>query len=245
MLRALVEKWFSGTGEWDGSDRRAALRARCDLEVEVACPGLRFLGRVLDAGPNGLRIRIRGASNPKVVKKGAEALVKNLAPSLDADLDTIVSKIAWVRQEAPNQFQIGVEFTEGIERLKRSWIKPLLLKSLDTRAKQKRKHLRVRTSVKSVLIAEGERLEVNVRDLSMGGARAESFQSRAEGTHLKLVLKPPKPFGEIQLPVVVRRCQKNLGAYDLGLAFLINEGLKKQLLKLIKALVELERQNKL
>lgn len=244
MLRGLVEQLFSGGG-WDGTDRRLALRARCDIEVEVACPGFRFFGRVTDAGPTGMRISIRGATNARVVKKGLVADVKHLAAGMGVEKDSVRCKVAWVKKLAENIFDMGLELNDSVDNLKRSWIKPLLVKALEQKAQQKRKHLRVRQNIKGSLNIDGKRVDVNVRDLSMGGAKVEAFEAHAGGTHVRLLLQPGKPFEELVVPGMVRRCVKSLGAYDVGVAFLLDDKLKKQLLKLIKGILELQRQTRL
>lgn len=243
MLQGLVEQLFGGG--WDGADRRLSMRAKCDIEVEVACPGLRFLGRVTDAGPTGMRISIRGATSSRVVKKGAVLDIKHLNPGMGVDRDTVRCKIAWVKKIAENIFDVGVSLDEPVENLKRSWIKPLLVKSLEQKTQQKRKHLRVRANIKSVLNVDGKHTDVNVRDLSVGGCKVESFQSLAGGTHVKVLLKPGKTHEELLLPGMVRRSVKSLGAYDVGVAFLLDAKLKKQLLKLIKGILDLQKQTRL
>ena len=245
MLRAFIERLFSGAEDWDGSDRRLGLRARCDIELEVACPGLRYLGRALDVGPRGVRIRIRGPWNPRVVKKGQAAQLKYLTPLFDAELDTVQSKIMWVKKEVENVFQIGVQFDDTVENLRRSWIKPILLKSLKARVQQKRKQLRVRSNIPCRLQLEGKEYDANLRDLSVGGGLLECFQGFKEGTQFDVMLRPGKPHADVPLKAIVRRGKLNLGTYQMGVAFIGDERLKKVLLKLLKAMVEIEGKNRL
>jgi len=240
MLKAFMERLFSGSQEWDGSDRRMGYRAKCDIEVEVACPGLRYLGQVLDIGPQGARVRIRGPWNARAVKRGQQVHLKYLTPLFDAELDTVKCKIAWAKQEVANIFSIGCVFDEPVENLRRAWIKPILLKNMKASGQQKRKQLRVKANLKSVLKIEGKMSEVSLRDLSTGGAKFESLIEYPEGSSLRLLIKPGNPNPDLELPGVIKRCRKGRATFDVGVAFTLEPPLKKVLAKLVKALVEVE-----
>lgn len=240
MLKAFIDRIFSGSAEWDCSDRRMGYRAPCDIEVEVAFPGLRYLGRVQDIGPQGARVRIRGPWNTKVLKKDQAVHLKYLTPLFDAELDTVQCKIAWVKREVSDMFSIGCTFDDAVENLRRAWIKPILLKTFKISGQQKRKQLRVKTNLKSVLKMEGKLSEISLRDLSTGGAKFESLLDYPEGSPLRLLLKPGHSFGDLEVSGVVKRCSKGRSFFQIGVAFTLEPSLKSKLARLIKALVAAE-----
>ncbi len=214
MLKAFVERLFTGSSAWDGSDQRMGYRAKCDIEVEVASPGLRFLGRVLDIGPQGARVRIRGPWNARAFKKDTVITLKYLTPLFDAELDTVQCKIAWAKREVADVFSIGCRFDDSVENLRRAWIKPVLLRSIPIGGQQKRKQLRVKTSLKAVVKMEQKFSEVSLRDLSTGGAKFESLLDYPLGQPLRLLIKPGNLSTDLEVPGTVKRCVKTGGIFQ-------------------------------
>lgn len=240
MLKSFLERLFNSSQEWDDSDRRLGYRAKCDIEVEVAGPGIRYLGRVLDIGPQGARVRIRGPWNARFAKKDQIVHLKYLTPLFDAELDTVQCKIAWAKREVSDIFSIGCKFDDAVENLRRAWIKPVLLKNIQVGGQQKRKQLRVKTNLKSVLKIEDKMSEVSLRDLSTGGAKFESLLEYPEGSPLRLLIKSGNANADLEVPGVVKRCRKGGGVFQVGVAFTLEPSLKSKLVRLVKVLVDAE-----
>ena len=242
MIKKFLERLLGGSPEWDGSDRRSTLRAKCDFELELAFPTARYLATALDAGPKGVRMRVRGPWNGRLLRVGQIVHLKYLATIFEAEIDTVQCKVSWAKKENNTLFYIAVSFDETLDNLKRSWVRPVLMKGLKKQVKQQRKQLRVRASVPAFLRVQDQEIEGKMRDLSMGGAQVESFKPIPLGTHVSLKFGPIKPHPEMVLKGMVRRCELYLGTYQIGIAFLILEGQRKQLLKFIKEVVDLQNQ---
>ena len=242
MIQKFLERLLGGSPEWDGSDRRITLRAKCNFELEVAMPTARYLGTALDAGPKGVRLRIRGPWNARLLRAGTRVTLKHIEPMFDAQLDTVQCKISWVKKEADNLFLLAVGFDDSLENLKMSWVKPVLMKGLKSQVKQQRKQLRVRANLTTMLRVDTQEIEGRLRDLSMGGAQIETFKSLPLGTQVTVKFGPVAPHPEMVMKGTVRRCEQALGACQIGVAFFLLEGQKKQLLKFIKDFVELQNQ---
>lgn len=242
MLKDFLDRLFRKPEEWDGGDRRESLRAPCDFELELACPGLRYLAKAVNLSPRGIRLKVRGPWNPKIVRVNAEAQLKYLTPIFDAEFDTVKGSIRWVKKEAENLFTLAVAFEDDVDRLKRSWVKSELMKHLRSRVKQNRKQLRVRLNLPARFIFNGQDYEGHLRDISTGGARLEAFQIIPEGTQLIIQVGPVKPLPQLRLKAVVRRVTKEMGTMIYGLAFQYETADQKStVLQYVKQVVELRK----
>lgn len=238
MIKAFIERLFSGGIPWDGSDRRLGIRAKCNFDLGVSGDGFSLMGQAVNVGPRGIRLRIRGPWNSRKLRKGQLVQVKYLTPLFDAELDTVKAKIEWAKKEGVDLFSLALTFDDNVETLRRSWVKPILVKTLKSRAQQKRKLLRARANLPASFTVDGKSYDGKVRDLSVGGAKLECFTGFREGTHIALILIPPKPAASMALKGLVRRCALVLGTYEMGLAFLLEERDKKPLFRLVKELID-------
>ena len=245
MFKAFIERLFSGGIPWDGSDRRLGIRAKCTFDLEVAGEGFSFMGASQNVGPRGIRVKIRGPWNARQMRKGQEVRVKYLTPLFDAELDTVKAKIEWAKKEGNDMFSLALTFVDNVETLRRSWVKPILVKALKSRAAQKRKLLRVTANMPAGLLVDGKGYDGKIRDLSVGGAKLECFTGFREGTYIALTVIPLKPAPPMPLKALVRRCTLVLGTYEMGLAFLLDERDKKTLFRQVKELIDVQNRDAL
>lgn len=228
---------------WDGSDNRKTMRTKVDFEVEVGCPNQRYMGRAIDASPRGLRVRIRGPYRPSIIKKGLATQLKWLTPMYEAEVDTIQSKVAWVKKEGENLFLLGLVFDDTLENLQKSWVKPVLLKGLRKKVAQHRKSLRVRCNLAAKFSVNGQAMEGCLHDLSIEGARLESFQAVAEGSPIVLEAGPVGQLAPLKLNGTVKRSLRPYGTFTYGVKLHADEAEKKLLLAYIKHFHQVNKKN--
>ena len=125
-FESLFGNLFNKNPSWDGAERRQAFRVRCDFEVEVQAPDCSYLAVCLDAGPQGLKLHIRGPWVKKVLKRAQPIRLRYVQPLYEAELDTVGATIRWVRRQGTQMFTLAVGFEDTIDNLKRSWVKPIL-----------------------------------------------------------------------------------------------------------------------
>lgn len=220
--------------DWDGAERRQSFRVRCDFEIEVQGPGCSYLAQCRDAGPQGLRMRVRGPFVKKVLKRGQPIRLRFIQPLFEAELDTVGGAIRWVKREGEQMFSMAVTFEDSLENLKRSWVKPILQKVFKAGSRRnQRQYMRARCQLPGRAVVQGQRVDIKVTDISTAGARISTVQPVEVGTMLEV------EFEKLVLRAMVRRCQPDYGVYRLGLAFSPNAEARKKLLTLIKRLVEM------
>ena len=223
--------------DWDGSDRRSSLRARCDFDLVVQGKNLEFHGRALDASPKGIRVRIRGHWNPRSVKHGVMVSMRCPQPPVECEVDTIQGRISWVKRLDKELFLLAISFEDTIDHLRRSWVKPVLMKGLHSKVRQQRGFVRVACNLPVQFAFHGEVHEGKLHDLSVQGGRLETLHIFSQGSHLELRLRahelPP-----LNIRSVVRRADVKLSTGFYGLNFLIEEPAKKVLLRYVRAVLE-------
>lgn len=128
-LESLFQRWVRRQAIWEGQERRQGLRVRCEFQVELQAPGARYLAQVVEASPQGLRLRVRGPWNPKVVRLNQEVGLRFVEAMYGCEVDTVGASVRWVRREGPQMFSLAIHFLESVEILKRSWVKPMLQKA--------------------------------------------------------------------------------------------------------------------
>ena len=235
-FQSLFGRLLKRIPEWGGEERRQSFRVRCDFEIEVQAPGCSYLARCLDAGPQGLKLRIRGPFVKKVLRRGQPIRLRYVEPLYEAELDTVGGTICWVRREGQQLFTMAVGFEDTMDNLKRSWVKPVLQKVFKAGSRRnQRRHMRAKCQLPGKILVEGKRQEIKVTDLSSSGARVSSLQPLEVGSAAEV------EFESLVLRAIVRRCAPDYGVYRLGLAFSPNEENKKKLVRLVKRLVEVGR----
>lgn len=227
---------FLPSNSWDGAERRQSFRVRCDFEIEMRAPNCSYLARVVDAGPQGLRLKVRGPWVARVLKRSQKVELRYVQPLFEADLDTVGASIRWVRREGENMFSLAVGFSDTLENLRKSWVKPVLQKYFksDSR-KNQRKWMRARCNLPGRLQLQGQAQDVKVVDLSSTGARLSSIQACELGSLVEL------EFQGISVRAMVKRCQPDYGVYRLGLAFAPEKEARKKILTLLQKLVAVGR----
>lgn len=234
--QALFGRFFKASPDWDGSERRESFRARCDFELEIQGPGCRYFGRVVDAGPHGLRIRVRGPWIKRVLRRGQEVALVYVQPLFEAELDSVGGKICWVRRQGEQMFTMAVAFHDTLENLKRSWVRPVLARSFKMQSRRNlRKTLRARCNLPGCLFVDGHSEDVKVTDVSATGARVSSLRPLAAGSAVELT------FENLHCRGLVRRCTQDYGVYRLGLAFQELPGQRQSLVKLVRRLTAMDK----
>jgi hypothetical protein len=222
--------------EWDGAERRQAFRVKCDFEVEIQAPGCSYLAACLDAGPQGLRMRVRGPFVKKVLRRAQPIRLRYVEPLYEAELDTVSAAIRWVRRDGEQMFTMAVGFDDTIDNLKRSWVKPILQKVFKSGSrKNQRNHMRARCQLAGKAVIDGQRVDIKVTDVSTSGARLSALQPMAIGSIFEV------EFEKVIQRAVVRRCQPDYGVYRIGVAFSPDAAARAKLLTLVKRLVEMSK----
>ena len=222
--------------DWDGGERRQAFRVRCDFEIEIQGPGCSYLAACKDAGPHGLRLRVRGPWVKKVLKRGQPVALRFVQPLYEAELDTVGGAIRWVRREGEQMFTLAVGFHDSIDNLRRSWVKPILQKAFkaDSRRNQ-RQYMRARCQLAGKATIEGQKVDIKVTDVSTSGARLSALQPLNVGTVFEV------EFEKVVQRAIVRRCQPDYGVYRIGVSFSPDPAARAKLLTLVKRLVEMSK----
>lgn len=222
--------------DWAGEERRQAFRVRCDFEIEVQAPGCSYLARCVDAGPQGLKLKVRGPFVKKVLRRGQPVRLRYVEPIYEAELDTVGGTICWVRREGEQIFTMAVGFEDTLDNMKRSWVKPILQKVFKAGSRRnQRRHMRAKCQLPGKVLIGGKKQDVKVTDLSTSGARVSSLHPLEVGAATEI------EFEKLVLRALVRRCAPDYGVYRLGLAFAPDPETKKKLLRLVKRLVEVGR----
>ena len=219
MLEFLATLFKPAAPEWDGAENRQTFRARCEFEIEVGIGQARYLGKAVDAGPQGLKIRIRGPFKASAMKPNTPAALRYLEPLFDAQLDSVKAKVRWAKKEGEGVFVVGVMFDEAPENLVRSWVKPVLTKLFQQKTKQKRKTLRVHCNLPISFVYGGKTLQGHLRDLSAGGALLESLVELPADTEISFAVGPLRDskLPRLALTGKVQRTRKPLGTFLCGL----------------------------
>lgn len=221
---------------WDGSERRLSFRVKCDFELELQLPGNRYLAQVVDAGPQGLKMRVRGPYIAKILKSGALLQLRYVEPVYGAELDTVGGEIRWVKREGEQLFTLAVALKDSLENLKRSWVKPVLQKVFKTVSRKNlRDTMRAKCNLPARLTIEKRTLDIKVNDLSTTGARVACLVGLTIGDIAELEVEG------LRLRCKVRRCEPEYGVFRVGLAFSSDEKLKPKILTLVKKLVQVNK----
>lgn len=244
MLKALLAKLLGGDPEWDGSEKRALLRVKCDVEVEVAMPKLRYLGRAFDISPRGIRVRVRGPWKPSAFKAGQPIQLKSLEQSFGSGAEVLAS-VRWVKREADSQFVFGAVFDDPVERLEKSWVKTVLQQNMKARVSQQRKTVRVRCNLPGKLTVGDQIIDVKLRDLSTGGFNIETFKAIPVDAEVTLQAGPVGSLAKLYLKGAVRRVSHPLGTYSIGVRFGAQDAAtKKVVLDYVRQIHELSKKTK-
>jgi len=245
MLTTLLKKLLGGDPAWDGSEKRSLLRVKCDVEVEVAMPKLRYLGRAIDISPRGLKVRVRGPWNASAFKAGTPVQLKSLEQCFGSEA-TVLAKVCWAKREADSQFIFGVVFEDPVERLEKSWIKSVLQKNMKARVSQQRKTVRVRCNLPGKLTVGDQILDVKLRDLSTGGFQVEGFKAVPMDAEVTLQAGPVEPLPKLYLKGNVRRVTQPMGTWSIGVRFGAQDAAtKKVVLDYVRQIHELNKKSRL
>jgi hypothetical protein len=221
---------------WDGAERRQSFRVRCDFEVEIQAPGCSYLASCLDAGPQGLRMRVRGPFVKKVLRRAQPIRLRYVEPLYEAELDTVSAAIRWVRREGEQLFTMAVGFDDTIDNLKRSWVKPILQKVFKSGSrKNQRQYMRARCQLAGTAVIQGQRVDIKVTDVSTSGARLSALQPVDIGSVVEV------EFEKVVQRAIVRRCQADYGVYRIGVSFSPDPTARAKVLTLVKRLVEMSK----
>jgi hypothetical protein len=235
-LEEIFGKWIRRLPDWDGAERRQSFRVRCDFEIEIQAPGRSYLAKVVDAGPQGLRLRVRGPWVPKVLKRSQLLNLRYVQPLYEADLDSVGASIRWVRREGKQLFSMAVSFADSVDNLRRSWVKPVLRRYFKTESRRNlRQWLRARCNLVGKVSHQGRQAEVKVTDISSSGARLSSLEPIAIGEILELYVEG------MVLRCSVRRCQADYGVFRVGVHFAPDKVTRKKVISLVRKLVEVDR----
>lgn len=249
LLNSIWALFAKASTSTDGQERRRGFRISFRQELEVAGAGFAYLGRGLDLGPLGLRMRIRGPYQPKLLAPGQPVWLKMAEVQYGIEVEKIQTAVRWSKKENDNSFLLAVSFNDTLDNMKRSWVKPLLVKALsDKSPRSRRGHFRVHCSRPARIVIlngwetpdflENKPFEANLTDLSVRGAQVESMVEIPVGCYLELsVLR-------VKVKAVVVRSWKVLGSHRLGLRFL-EEKTNPALMKLIMSELAFQRKIKL
>ena len=235
-FQSLFGNLFKRIPDWGGEERRQAFRVRCDFELEVQAPGCSYFAQCIDAGPQGLKLRIRGPWVKKVLRRGQPIRLRYVEPMYEAELDTVGGSICWVRREGEQFFSMAVSFEDTLENMKKSWVKPILQKVFKAGSRRnQRRYMRAKCQLPGKALIGGKKQDVKITDLSTSGARMSALQPLEIGAATEV------EFEQLVLRAIVRRCVTDYGVYRIGVAFNPDAETKKKLVRLVKKLVEVGR----
>ncbi|MBS2039905.1 PilZ domain-containing protein [bacterium] len=235
-FQSLFGRLLKRIPEWGGEERRQSFRVRCDFEIEVQAPGCSYLARCVDAGPQGLKLKVRGPFVKKILRRSQPIRLRYIEPLYEAELDAVGGTICWVRREGQQLFTLAVSFEDTLDNLKKSWVKPILQKVFKAGSRRnQRRHMRAKCKVAGTAVINGKRQEIKLTDLSTSGARVSSLQPVEVGAAVEV------EFENLCLRGIVRRCAPDYGVYRLGLSFSPNDETRQKLVRLVKRLVEVGR----
>lgn len=213
----LIQKLF-GKVNWDGTERRKAVRTRCSLELWLVRQ--KTMGKVRDLGQSGLRLDCPVAYGPHL-KRGT---LVELAPA-EQQAPPVVARVCWIKNSS-EVCRLGLRFTSA---LKDTWMQDLIDR-VAGQPKQKRRHIRVRTDWTVQAYANGIPLEARLRDLSVTGCRFETVDSVVVGQALRLKM------GSIEVAAEVRRVSGQGAVNLVGVRFDAQEPQTGQLVSLLRKL---------
>ena len=236
MLHEFIERLFSPK-TWDSSDRRAFLRTKIEIAVNLSFPSFRCTGTILDVGPTGLRCRVV-ADEDAVIERGQLVQVK-YEPYQWKGIHTIECNTRWARSDGFRYKVVGLLFTDPPEVLRRSWVPSVISEGL--KAQLDRKQLRAATAIAATIkIEDGSETTGVLRDLSSSGALIESEKPMEEGTRISLTLMFAPPHAPVTFEALVCRCLPHPTFSELGVTFLLSTKQRKFLQELVKALLTLQ-----
>ena len=223
---------------WDGRDRRASLRVKCDFDLGILGEGLKYQGRALDASPKGVRVRIRSPWSTRTAKRGMPVKLKFQKPLPEGELDTVTGRITWVKRLSDDLFLLAIGFEDSIDNLRHSWVKPVLLRGLSAGVRQQRGYVRVGCNLPVEFLLGGKNFEGRLTDLSVLGARLEAVKAFAQGSRLDLKLPPNEGGPGLSVRAVVRRAELQQNVIFYGLTFQLDETTRKPLLQFVSSLLD-------
>ncbi len=245
MLKALLAKLLQKDPEWDGSEKRALLRVKCDVQVEVAMPKLRYLGQAFDISPRGVKIRVRGPWKASAFKPGQPLQLKSLEQCFGSEA-LVLASVRWAKRENDMQFLFGATFEDPVERLEKSWVKTVLKRHMKARVSQQRKSVRVRCNLPARLTVGDQILEVKLRDLSTGGFQVETLKTVPSDVEVTLQAGPVDSLPKLYLKGTVRRVAQPLGTFSVGVRFGAQDAAtKKVVLDYVRQIHELNKKSRL
>ena len=214
----IIQRLLGKKVNWDGTDRRKAVRSRCKLEIRVVKPG--FPARVYDLGQGGLRLDCDAEYGLKL-KVGVNL---DLQP-IDSPDAAIQAKVCWIKNSAEIS-RLGLRF---VGSLKQTWMQELIDR-LAGQPRQKRRSIRVRTDWRVEAQDGKQRLEARLRDLSVTGCRFETRDTVHVGQTLRLKM------GSIEVVAEVRRVAGQGPINLVGVKFDTQEPETGQLVDLLRKL---------
>lgn len=185
-------------------DQRRSARLFCRHEVsyvdEYGSKGVAYL---VDISKKGLQIE----TSSKIRKGVTLAVAAPEEESLDRTAP-FMAKVRWCRRGEDRKFRVGLALPPGAED-DPHWLESLLHQlGYSEQEGQRREHIRAVGRIPGQLTPEGneaDRLEVEVQNLSMGGALIKSQQSLQRNSHFELQIGPLEDLPELKLSGTILR----------------------------------------
>lgn len=189
LKRLLSSINFMVTEDVNTLDQRRAPRVECRCEVAfVDMNGQKSSGVLVDLSKSGIQLEC-----PKKLRKGLTIAIK--APHQET-LDRtapLMATVKWCRKKADSGYAIGLALPPEVVG-DPHWLKALLQQLGYDENSQRREFIRAKSDLPGRLLPEGaeetEAIEVEVRNLGMGGALLKAVYSLTKDSSFYLSLGP-------------------------------------------------------
>jgi PilZ domain len=223
-----VLKGLIGKKNWDYSERRGKLRARCRIEAGLFVGNGLIGAEVRNISVTGMQLMCLGK-----VSKGAQVELRGVKQYNQAEIHSLHCRVEWVKKQTPG-WLAGVAFLDSIQDMGRSWLY-WELKEQNIRmigANNKRKVHRVRCLLPARLTSRTQNLNARVTNLSPGGAMVQTMgEMMAKGETVTLRFGPHEELPKISVKATIASVHVE-GAPTYGLQFMSYEAGDESKLKL-------------
>ena len=208
-----------GKKDWDYSERRGKLRAKCRIDAGLF-DGSGLIGvEVRNVSVTGMQLMCLGK-----VKKGSQIELRGVKQYNQAEVHSLHCRVEWVRKQTPG-WLAGIAFLDSLQDMGRSWLY-WELKDQGIRmvgAAQKRKTHRVRCLLPARLTSRTQNLNARIVNLGTGGAMVQTMgDMMTKGETVTLRFGPHEKLPKISLKATIASIPVE-GAPTYGIQFLTYE----------------------
>lgn len=214
-----VLKSLIGKEEWDYSERRGKIRAKCRIEASVLVGHGLIGAEIRNISVKGMQIMCLGK-----VKKGAQVQLRGVKQYNQASIHNVNCLVEWSRKKTPG-WLVGVSFLDSLEDMGKSWLY-WELRDQNIRmpgADQRRKTHRVKCLLPARLTSRTQNVNARVVNLSPEGAMVQAVGEKMEkGESVTLRFGPHEELPKVCIKATIASIPV-AGAPTYGLKFMSYE----------------------